>query len=56
MEYKCLHFIFKLMKQPKDVPEAGNFLYLMGEIWRLGFSVAVEYAKTHLSCCSCVNM
>lgn len=42
MEYKCLHFIFKLMKQPKDIPEAGNFLYLMGEIWRLRFSVAVE--------------
>lgn len=42
MEYKCLDFIFKLMKQPKDIAEAGNFLYLMGEIWRLGFSVSVE--------------
>lgn len=26
MEYKCLHFIFKPVKQPKDVPESREFL------------------------------
>lgn len=55
MEYKCLQFIFKLIKQPKDVPKVGNFLYPMGEIWGVGCSVDVE-DRNSFSCCSCVNM
>lgn len=34
--------LFRLIRQPKDVPEVGNFLYPMGEIWGMGCSVAVE--------------